>query len=198
MNHLGALRREGGHRRALHLRLREIHRGVGQLRIARVHRGEAGHGRRSERLLRRLGGVRPGGGLHGGSGGGEEGAGVEIETVLLVEEKDGLVGGGDAVVDHGGVVGEVAELGVVALHPVELALVLVEADRDVVLAVVENHANEVVHHALPVGKAVALEHSQVQRHHERLHDREHAGKERRRAAGDGLWACDRWSTRSSA
>lgn len=186
MNHLGALRREGGD-----LRLREIDRGVGHLRVARVHRGEAGHGRCGEGLLRL-------GGLHSGSGGGEEGGRVDIEIVLLVEEEDGLVGGRDAVVDHRGVVGEVAELGVVAFHPVELALVLVEADRDVVLAVVENHAHEVVRQALLLGNAVSLQHSQVQRQHERLHDRENAREERRREGGDGLWTCGPWSTRDSA
>ena len=170
VDHLRSLRRVNGHRRGLHLGLREIHGGEGHLRVLRSHGGIALHhplldGRRGEGL--RLG-LHGGHTLHGGGRRGEEGSGIEIEAVLLVEEQNGLIGGGDAVVDHGGVVGEVAELGVVALHPVELVVVLVETHGHVVLAVVQHHSHEVVHQTLAIRSAVAHQHSQIQRQNQRL------------------------------
>ena len=72
------------------------------------------------------------------------------------------------MLDHARVVGEVLELGVVALHPVELALVLVQTHRHVVLPVVQNHARQVVHHGLRLLLRLTRQRRPVQRHHERL------------------------------
>ena len=72
------------------------------------------------------------------------------------------------MLDHARVVGEVLELGVVALHPVELALVLVQTHRHVVLPVVQNHAREVVHHGLRLLLRLTRQRRPVQRHHERV------------------------------
>ena len=91
-----------------------------------------------------------------------------LDRIPLVEEEDGLIGRLDAVLDHAGVVREVLELGVVALHPVELVLVLVQAHRHVVLAVVEDHSRQVVHHIIALMLRVARQRRSVQRHHQRL------------------------------
>lgn len=79
------------------------------------------------------------------------------------------------MLDHGIVVLKIAELGVVALHPVVTSLILIKAHSNIMLSVVQNHSRQVIVDLRILVSHITRQHGSIQRHHKGLH-----GKRRRK------------------
>ena len=96
-------------------------------------------------------------------------------VILAVEEENRLVATLHTMLDHGIVVLKIAELGVVALHPVVTSLILIKAHSNIMLSVVQNHSRQVIVDLGILVSHITRQHGSIQRHHKGLH-----GKRRRK------------------
>ena len=96
-------------------------------------------------------------------------------VILAVEEENRLVATLHTMLDHGIVVLKIAELGVVALHPVVTSLILIKAHSNIMLSVVQNHSRQVIVDLRILVSHITRQHGSIQRHHKGLH-----GKRRRK------------------
>ena len=63
-----------------------------------------------------------------------------LGIVSLVKQQHWLIGSCDTMIDHGSVVGKISELGIIALHPVELSLEFVQTHCHIVLSIIQDDA----------------------------------------------------------
>ena len=92
-------------------------------------------------------------------------------VILAVEEENRLVATLHTMLDHGIVVLKIAELGVVALHPVVTSLILIKAHCNIMLSVVQNHSRQVIVDLRILVSHITRQHGSIQRHHKGLHGR---------------------------
>ena len=92
-------------------------------------------------------------------------------VILAVEEENRLVATLHTMLDHGIVVLKIAELGVVALHPVVTSLILIKAHSNIMLSVVQNHSRQVIVDLRILVSHITRQHGSIQRHHKGLHGR---------------------------